>query len=85
MAHQHGRCFYCGSDIIKVRFEIDHFLPFSKYKIGTSDNLVLSCVDCNRTKSDKEIEVFKEYIKANYPEKLIRGMFYFEFLNLKNG
>lgn len=79
MNKQHGKCYYCGADLIK--FEIDHILPFSKYKNGTISNLCLSCPECNRLKSDKELVEFKDILLKHYPYKLIRGMFYFEFIN----
>jgi len=77
---QHGRCYYCGCDLIK--FEIDHILPFSKYRNGTKNNLCLACLDCNHLKSDKELIEFKEILIKKYPYKLIRGMFYFEFIGI---
>lgn len=51
-----GRCFYCGDDIKKGNCEIDHFLPFSIHRDGTTDNLVASCKTCNRMKSNGTIE-----------------------------
>lgn len=59
-----GKCAYCGIsiEIIPWRmFEIDHFVPKtadrfggSKAKAGCIENLVLSCHNCNRAKSDFE-------------------------------
>lgn len=63
-----GKCFYCGAElppdtdyfdeggkvvVSKRNWDIDHVIPFSKggeYKI---ENLVPSCIHCNRTKSAK--------------------------------
>lgn len=59
-----GKCAYCGvsTEIIPWKmFEIDHFIPKdsdrfgkSKAKAGYIENLVLSCYDCNRAKSNLE-------------------------------
>jgi len=76
---QHNRCYYCGFELLG---KIDHILPFSKHKDGTVKNLCLTCVDCNRYKTDMEMHEFKAKVVLNRPYKLIRGMFYFEFLGL---
>lgn len=75
---QHGRCFYCAVLLSDVKFEIDHIIPYSKSRNGQVKNLCLACFDCNRAKSNKTLEDFKRLIQ----EKLIRGMFYFEFINI---
>ena len=59
-----GKCAYCGvsTEIIPWKmFEIDHLIPKeadrfgkSKANAGYIENLVLSCYDCNRAKSDLE-------------------------------
>ena len=87
MAQQHGRCYYCGCELILgyrdvSNTEIDHIKPLSKYKDGTRGNLCLSCYDCNRKKADLELIQFKQLVLNKYPYKLIRGMFYFEFIGL---
>lgn len=81
---QHCRCFYCGDKITVDSSQVEHILPYSKYKNNSKYNLCMSCIDCNYLKRNHEIEDFKTIFKSVYPEKLIRGMFYFEFLELKN-
>ncbi|MCI0709768.1 MAG: tetratricopeptide repeat protein [Chloroflexi bacterium] len=51
-------CQYCGRTTPDVVLEVDHLIPVSKG--GTDDfaNLVTSCFDCNRGKSDKIIQEF---------------------------
>lgn len=59
-----GKCAYCGvsTEIIPWKmFEIDHLIPKEAARFGKSkanagyiENLVLSCYDCNRSKSDLE-------------------------------
>lgn len=50
-------CGYCGKivEVSKSDFGIDHFVPKSlaKNKINNYDNLVYSCKQCNRKKSNK--------------------------------
>ena len=47
------RCFYCGKKINMSNVEVDHFIPWSFVKDDKIWNLVLSCKECNRKKSDK--------------------------------
>ncbi len=84
LKEQHYRCFYCG-DLLNKNIEIDHINPFSISRDGTNNNLCLCCYRCNREKSDKDLISYKQYISMNYPERLIRGMFYFQFINIYNG
>lgn len=79
---QHGRCYYCGYDLRLVKIEIDHIKPFSKSKDGTNKNLCLSCSLCNRMKSNLELYEFKQILSNKYPDRLIRGDFYFEFIRI---
>jgi hypothetical protein len=50
------RCQYCGRSAPDVVLEVDHIVP--KSKGGTDDmlNLITSCFDCNRGKSDKTLD-----------------------------
>lgn len=45
-------CQYCGACGPNVEIEVDHKIPTSKGGKTESDNLVTSCVECNRGKSD---------------------------------
>ena len=49
-------CQYCGRKPPDVELEIDHLIPVSKGGTDDFENLVTSCLDCNRGKSDKLIE-----------------------------
>ena len=61
-----GKCAYCGVSIEIIpwsMFEIDHLIPKtadrfenSKAKAGYIENIVLSCYECNREKSDLEFK-----------------------------
>lgn len=48
-------CKYCGRKVPDVVLEIDHVFPKSKGGEDSAENLITSCYDCNRGKSDKLI------------------------------
>lgn len=48
-------CQYCGKSAPDVVLEVDHIKPVSKGGTNEMINLVTSCFDCNRGKSDKEL------------------------------
>lgn len=82
LSAQHNRCFYCGELLAYAKIEIDHIIPISLKGSGQNSNLCLSCYPCNRAKSNKSLDEFKNYLNQNHPSKLIRGMFFFEFINI---
>ena len=49
-------CQYCGNKPPNVVLEIDHINPVSKGGTDEIINLITSCYDCNRGKSDKDIK-----------------------------
>ena len=48
-------CQYCGKSAPEVVLEIDHIQPVSKGGANGIMNLVTSCRDCNRGKSNREL------------------------------
>lgn len=48
-------CQYCGRSVPDVILEVDHIKPVSKGGDNEIINLITSCRDCNRGKSDREI------------------------------
>ncbi|BAZ23948.1 hypothetical protein NIES4073_48390 [Kalymmatonema gypsitolerans NIES-4073] len=50
------QCAYCGAT--NTRLEIDHLHPRSKGGSDKISNLVISCHDCNQSKSDRDIQEF---------------------------
>lgn len=95
-----GKCAYCGvsTEIIPWKmFEIDHLIPKeadrfgkSKANAGYIENLVLSCYDCNRAKSDLEFhdqDLHKIHPdKAEITEAFIRDdNYYIKISEKKNG
>lgn len=51
-------CAYCGQR--GVRLECDHVVPVSRGGSNEMENLVASCVPCNRSKSDKLVSEWVE-------------------------
>ena len=49
-------CQYCGAHPPAVVLEVDHVHPVAKGGGNDADNLVTSCFDCNRGKSDRSLQ-----------------------------
>lgn len=67
------KCVYCGNsikNISSILFEIDHFICESSFdsleEAGKIENLVLSCYDCNRSKSD--FLILDDYKEILHPD-----------------
>lgn len=54
------KCQYCGSVPPLVVLEVDHIVPVSKKGTDDIDNLVTSCFDCNRGKSNRELSAMPQ-------------------------
>jgi 5-methylcytosine-specific restriction endonuclease McrA len=54
-------CAYCGNDLYNEYSELDHVIPRSKGGTNSPENLVVSCMECNRKKHSKTPE------EANMP------------------
>ena len=50
---ENNTCFYCGKKVIPRTIDMDHFIPWSFIKADNLWNLVVSCSNCNRRKSDR--------------------------------
>ncbi len=53
-------CLYCGES--GGILEIDHIFPFSKGGSDDDDNLTTSCRRCNRSKRNKTLSEYKEWL-----------------------
>lgn len=62
-ARDNYTCIYCGKRGAKM--EVDHKIPFIRGGSDEIDNLVTSCVRCNRQKKDKTYEEYIEWRKNN--------------------
>ncbi len=76
------KCCYCGNSIANISsnlFEIDHYICESSFEskeiAGKMENLVLSCYECNRSKSDFLIK--DEYVDLLSPDlEKVKDVFY---------
>lgn len=52
-ARDRGECQYCGSRFPRTRLNLDHVVPRSRGGGSGWENVVCSCIDCNRRKGDR--------------------------------
>lgn len=57
-----GKCAICGKPVQFKHMTVDHKVPLSKGGTNELSNLQLSCLECNRMKSDFLTEEFMERI-----------------------
>lgn len=76
-------CSYCGLTPPKAVLEIDHIIPISKGGDNNYLNLVTSCFDCNRGKSDKELNEVVKPIDFD-KERLIQYKQFVKFVKDKS-
>lgn len=75
------QCVYCGNRPPNVLLEIDHIIPFSKGGKDKIENLVTSCFDCNRGKSNRELtEVPNSISNERSQEKLTQYKTYIKYV-----
>lgn len=65
-------CQYCGSKPPNVVLEIDHILPVSKGGKSVDHNLITSCFECNRGKSNVSLEDVPQPIEQQLREQVER-------------
>lgn len=61
-------CAYCGSKPPDVILEVDHINPVSKGGLNNEMNIITSCFDCNRGKSDRLITSNPNQVQINSDE-----------------
>ncbi|MCS6836374.1 MAG: HNH endonuclease [Anaerolineae bacterium] len=61
-----GRCAWCGADLRRVDFEVDHVQPLARGGAHVLANLALACWPCNRQKAAKSPIQFAQ-------EQAVRG------------
>jgi len=59
-------CQYCGKTPPSVTLEIDHIRPVSKKGTNNINNLVTACFDCNRGKTNIELDKLPNTINQNF-------------------
>ena len=48
-----GKCAWCDRDLVNQDFEIDHIVALINGGAHDEDNLAMTCIRCNRKKSEK--------------------------------
>ena len=72
------RCRYCGITGLASELEVDHVEPVSAGGRDTSDNLVTSCVDCNRGKAAHRLYEAEVAAIMEDPEPFTYGRWVFD-------
>jgi hypothetical protein len=66
------KCQYCGKSAPNVILEVDHINPVSKGGDNDLLNLITSCYDCNRGKSDRQIDDDSVILKQRQQLELLQ-------------
>lgn len=61
---ENRRCGYCGIKIGLCEVTVDHKIPLSRGGPDCRENMVCSCVGCNKLKADKTVEEFRKVVGA---------------------
>ena len=61
-----GKCAWCGTNLVKQDFEIDHIQALRWGGSNTYDNLAVTCVSCNRRKGEKTAIKFALELAAEH-------------------
>lgn len=61
---QNGKCFWCGAEL-GDGYHADHVVPLSRGGSNSSDNIVISCSNCNQRKHNKMPEDWIMEISEN--------------------
>lgn len=64
IVRDHPRCAYCQIGLEPDQGTFDHVVPFDRGGRNTAENVVRSCLTCNRTKFTKTPEEHAEYLSA---------------------
>lgn len=79
-------CQYCGASPPKVVLEVDHIIPVSTGGENNQENLVTSCFNCNRGKSNSPLNSVPSTLAeqaANTKEGEIQLKGYYKILKAK--
>lgn len=72
-------CCYCGNKPPKIVLEVDHIIPVSKNGTDSIDNLITSCFDCNRGKSNKELTSVPKTLEEKHKILIEKELQYKEY------
>jgi hypothetical protein len=71
-----GKCYFCGVELNRLRFDIDHDIPKSKGGSDDIDNLNPSCKPCNLSKGAISIEEYRKQLKVRCLNHLNKTVHY---------
>lgn len=60
---QQGLCAYCETPLFGT-YHVDHMTPLVKGGSNGTENLAVTCVDCNRSKHTKTAVEYMEYLRS---------------------
>jgi 5-methylcytosine-specific restriction endonuclease McrA len=63
--NQRGKCYYCKKQLFNEEGELDHKIPVNRGGTHIQGNFCVACLMCNRDKSDKTEEEFKDWLAKN--------------------
>lgn len=72
-------CQYCSAKPPKVPLELDHIVPVSKDGKNSMDNLITACFDCNRGKSDIELDNVPQPLTERMENRKLAQIQYLEY------
>lgn len=73
------KCQYCGKTPPETTLEVDHIKPKSKSGTNDINNLITSCFDCNRGKSNIELKKIPNSLQENKDILIERENQYVEY------
>lgn len=59
LAQQKYECAYCGADLHRTGFHVDHVKPLSKGGSNWPSNLACACPSCNTSKRDNDLDTWR--------------------------
>jgi len=81
-SRSNNNCEYCGEDLDKAGYHIEHVVPKSKWVDGHLSygknnilNLKLSCPECNREKYNRNLEEYRQFIMRSRAKKDLKLLF----------
>jgi len=77
-------CQYCGAKPPTTPLEIDHVTPVSKQGMTTIDNLITACFDCNRGKSNIELNNIPPSLSTKLEMKKVAQSQYLQYKKILN-
>lgn len=65
-------CAYCHARLIWSTTQIDHRIPLKRGGRHEIPNLAIVCSTCNRLKYDRTEDEFREYMRTEMLERILR-------------